>query len=56
MNWRALRHSKFLSLERSLFPEPLEDIESYYYQAKIPDHDVPVLSDDYAPTDSLLHY
>lgn len=43
------------SLGRDLFPEPMTDIAASYYEAKLPDHDVPVLTDDYAPTDSLLH-
>jgi spermidine synthase len=43
------------SLGRDLFPNPLKDIAASYYDARIPDHDVPVLTDDYAPTDNLLH-
>ncbi|MBI4490231.1 MAG: fused MFS/spermidine synthase [Deltaproteobacteria bacterium] len=43
------------SLGRDLFPSPLKDIAASYYEARIPDHDVPVLTDDYAPTDNLLH-
>lgn len=43
------------SLEHDLFPDPMKDIAVSYYEARMPDHDVPVLTDDYAPTDSLLH-
>lgn len=42
-------------LGRDLFPNPLKDIAASYFDAKLPDHDVPVLTDDYAPTDNLLH-
>ena len=38
-----------------LFPKPLSKIGAAYYDDKLPDHDVPVLTDDYAPTDNLLH-
>lgn len=40
---------------RGLFPEPVKDLAVSYVATAIPDHDVPVLTDDYAPTDSLLH-
>lgn len=43
------------ALGRDLFPNSLKDITVSYIDAKIPDHDVPVLTDDYAPTDNLLH-
>lgn len=43
------------SLGRDLFPNNLRDIAASYYDAKLADHDVPVLTDDYAPTDNLLH-
>ena len=43
------------SLGRDLFPFPMKDIAASYYEARMPDQDVPVLTDDYAPTDSLLH-
>ena len=43
------------SLGRDLFPNTLRDIAASYYDAKLADHDVPVLTDDYAPTDNLLH-
>jgi spermidine synthase len=42
------------ALNRGLFPNPLKDIAASYYEARLPD-DVPVLTDDYAPTDNLLH-
>ena len=47
--------SRSTSLGRDLFPFPMRDIADSYYEARIPDQDVPVLTDDYAPTDSLLH-
>lgn len=43
------------ALGRGLFPEPVKDIAVSYVESRIPDHDVPVLTDDYAPTDNLLH-
>jgi hypothetical protein len=43
------------SLGGDLFPEPIEEINATYYEARMPTDDVPVLTDDYAPTDSLLH-
>lgn len=43
------------SLGRGLFPKQVSDIAISYYDAPTPDHDVPVLTDDYAPTDNLLH-
>lgn len=43
------------TLGRGLFPEPVKDIAVSYIESSIPDHDVPVLTDDYAPTDNLLH-
>ena len=43
------------SLGRDLFPNPLNDLAASFYDAKIADQDVPVLTDDYAPTDDLLH-
>jgi spermidine synthase len=43
------------SLGRDLFPKPINDIAVSYYDSVIMDHDVPVLTDDFAPTDSLLH-
>jgi hypothetical protein len=43
------------ALNRGLFPESVQDIAMAYYNAPLPDHDVPILTDDYAPTDNLLH-
>jgi len=43
------------ALGGDLFPEPIEEINATYYVAEMPTDDVPVLTDDYAPTDSLLH-
>ncbi len=43
------------ALGRGLFPNPIGDIGISYYDDKLSDGDVPVLTDDYAPTDNLLH-
>jgi spermidine synthase len=43
------------ALDKGLFPTPINDISVAYYDGALPDHDVPVLTDDYAPTDNLLH-
>ena len=43
------------ALGRGLFPDPIGDIAISYYDEKLSDGDVPVLTDDYAPTDNLLH-
>ena len=42
------------SLGRGLFPDSLKDITDSYYDGPISADDVPELTDDYAPTDSLL--
>jgi hypothetical protein len=42
-------------LDKGLFPDPLKDVATAYYDGPLPDRDVPVLTDDYAPTDNLLH-
>ncbi|HWP58264.1 MAG TPA: fused MFS/spermidine synthase [Candidatus Acidoferrales bacterium] len=42
-------------MNRDLFPKPITAISAQYYSQRLPDHDVPVLTDDYAPTDNLLH-
>jgi spermidine synthase len=47
--------SRAAALDRGLFPEQIKDIAIAYYDGVLPDHDVPVLTDDYAPTDNLLH-
>ncbi|MBI4526438.1 MAG: fused MFS/spermidine synthase [Deltaproteobacteria bacterium] len=38
-----------------LLPDSIRDIASAYHEPSGPDSDVPVLTDDYAPTDNLLH-
>ncbi|MCE3242357.1 MAG: Spermine synthase [Deltaproteobacteria bacterium] len=43
------------SIDKGLFPNPIQDIAVAYFDRPLPDHDVPVLTDDYAPTDNLLH-
>jgi spermidine synthase len=43
------------AIGRDLFPRPLSDVTAAYYDGKLPDGDVPLLTDDYAPTDNLLH-
>jgi len=42
-------------LGRDLFPKSVNDIAVAFVESKVPDDDVPVLTDDYAPTDKLLH-
>lgn len=42
------------SLGRGLFPNSIRDVAASYYEGWLAD-DVPVLTDDYAPTDNLLH-
>jgi len=42
-------------LNAGLFPKPLTDIAIAFVDGKVSDDDVPVLTDDYAPTDKLLH-
>ena len=43
------------ALDKGLFPDPLKDVAVAYYDTPLSDKDVPVLTDDYAPTDNLLH-
>jgi spermidine synthase len=43
------------TLDKGLFPDPINDLSVAYYDGALPDQDVPVLTDDYAPTDNLLH-
>jgi spermidine synthase len=43
------------SLNKGLFPDPVQDIGAAYYDGPLSDHDVPLLTDDFAPTDNLLH-
>src|SRR5918996_1446962 len=40
------------SIDKGLFPNPIQDIAVAYFDRPLPDHDVPVLTDDYAPTDN----
>ena len=44
-----------IALNKGLFPDPIQDIGVAYYDGPLPDQDVPVLTDDYAPTANLLH-
>jgi spermidine synthase len=41
-------------LNKGLFPEPVQDIAVAYFDKPLPE-DVPILTDDYAPTDNLLN-
>jgi spermidine synthase len=41
-------------LDKGLFPEPVQDIAVAYFDKPLPE-DVPILTDDYAPTDNLLN-
>lgn len=41
-------------LDKGLFPEPVQDIAVAYFDKLLPE-DVPILTDDYAPTDNLLN-
>jgi spermidine synthase len=43
------------ALDKGLFPDSINDIGAAYYDGALSDQDVPVLTDDYAPTDNLLH-
>lgn len=43
------------ALDKGLFPDSLKDLAIAYYDGPLADKDVPVLTDDYAPTDNLLH-
>ncbi|HEX9445748.1 MAG TPA: fused MFS/spermidine synthase, partial [Candidatus Binatia bacterium] len=42
-------------LNPGLFPKSIQDIAIAYVDGKVADDDVPALTDDYAPTDKLLH-
>ena len=42
------------SLDKGLFPEPVQDIAVAYFDRPLAE-DVPILTDDYAPTDNLLN-
>jgi len=41
-------------LDKGLFPDPTQDIAVAYFDKLLPE-DVPILTDDYAPTDNLLN-
>ena len=41
-------------LDKGLFPDPIQDIAVAYFDRPVPE-DVPILTDDYAPTDDLLN-
>jgi spermidine synthase len=43
-----------LSIDKGLFPDPIQDIAMAYFERPLPE-DVPILTDDYAPTDNLLN-
>jgi len=43
------------ALDKGLFPDSINDIGLAYYDVALPDQDVPILTDDYAPIDNLLH-
>lgn len=45
-----------IELGRDLFPTPVGKIRRSFYDRSLPDDDVPLLTDDYAPTDSLLNH
>jgi len=42
------------TIGKGLFPDPIQDIAVAYYDRPLPE-DVPILTDDYAPTDNLLN-
>ena len=42
------------AIDRGLFPDPIQDIAVAYFDKPLPE-DVPILTDDYAPTDNLLN-
>jgi len=43
-----------LSIDKGLFPDSIQDIAVAYFDRALPE-DVPILTDDYAPTDNLLN-
>jgi len=43
-----------MALDKGLFPDPVQDIAVAYFDRPLPE-DVPILTDDYAPTDNLLN-
>jgi spermidine synthase len=42
------------ALDKGLFPDPVQDIAVAYFDRQLAE-DVPILTDDYAPTDNLLN-
>lgn len=42
------------AINKGLFPDPIQDIAVAYFDRPVPE-DVPILTDDYAPTDDLLN-
>lgn len=42
------------AIDKGLFPDPIQDIAIAYFDKPLPE-DVPILTDDYAPTDNLLN-
>ncbi len=42
------------TLDKGLFPDPIQDLAVAYFDKPLPE-DVPILTDDYAPTDNLLN-
>jgi spermidine synthase len=44
-----------IGLGRDLFPTPIRKIRRSFYDRSLPVDDVPLLTDDYAPTDDLLN-
>ena len=42
------------AFDKGLFPTPIQDIAIAYFDKPLPE-DVPILTDDYAPTDNLLN-
>jgi len=42
------------AIDRGLFPDPIQDIAVAYFDRPLPE-DVPILTDDFAPTDNLLN-
>ncbi len=42
------------AIDKGLFPDPIQDIALSYFDRPVPE-DVPILTDDYAPTDDLLN-
>jgi spermidine synthase len=43
-----------MALDKGLFPDPVQDIAVAYFDRPLPE-DVPILTDDFAPTDNLLN-